>query len=430
MKRYRVVVVLAGVTIGALALALSSSASSVASTPDRLVAKPRAAAVDPIVREWSSKWEHGVVTINVTGSGGNYVGNVVQDNSGASCNSPAGKLIWTIRGSAPNYTGTASAHPGCANPAVAAFFTVSTYNGGLWLDVRVGTNSESFEGGPAPVATAPDPTAPDTTPPTVRLDAESGIIRIGEKFRVRWSVTDNSKKAKVTLTLYSGGDVVATQTSRGLVKATGQVREGTADAGSRYPGPFYICVSAVDAAGNTSATPGPKCEWLSVQVPVSRVSNGCGGAQWGPGAEAVQNWLLDTQKYNKETVNFRAACNQHDAGYAGVTVADPFLKHVVDFRTWSRERVDKKLEKDMQTLCHKYLDGNVSPNAISSCTKGVSQALLPAAVVVGGPPGALAYYEGVRQYAKAAFDTNVVAPGTQTDNNPSTWPLGGGRDNT
>ena len=410
--------IISGFAVVTLTVGLAGAAPAGAGTapPGAAVA---ATAVDPIVGQWS--YQGGIV--EVTGSGTEYVGRIVQATSFNQCVHPVGQQMWTIHGSGGSYSGT---HVGfnltdCSDLRMAANWSLSDGGSGTY-SLRLCAE--------AGCATLQRAVPIDTTPPTVTLKGPSGIVRIGREFAVDYSATDDSGEAELRATLYSGGDVVFTDETDGLVTATGKQTEGTLSPVEGAAGPFYLCMSARDAAGNESVNyPQSACVWLSIQVPVSLVSNGCGGAQWGSTAEAVQNWLLDTQKYGGVTVDFRSACNQHDAGYAGVTVADPFMKRIVDFRTWSRAKVDAKFLQNLRTLCHTYLDGHVSRRTLSTCLDGPAWADYGLTAAITTAPGAGTYFEGVRAEAEGAYDTNVTLSGTQTISSPETWPVGGGRTN-
>ncbi len=116
--------------------------------------------------------------------------------------------------------------------------------------------------------------------------------------------------------------MVATAHSRTFVRADGQVDGAQWPRSGGGDGPFYYCFYAQDTAGKVSAqAPMSSCRWVSVQVPIPAVSNGCGAATWGPQVADALNWAGDVRMYGSNPVNIRPACNQHDAGYAGVTVA-------------------------------------------------------------------------------------------------------------
>jgi hypothetical protein len=98
-------------------------------------------------------------------------------------------------------------------------------------------------------------------------------------------------------------------------------------------------------------------------VELPSVSNGC-----GPGVPSDEPQWADTSTYLKypttdpdgpeATVNFRAACNLHDAGYSGARVLDPLHgDRVFDPFTWTKEAVDLKFLRDMWLLCDRAFAG-------------------------------------------------------------------------
>src|SRR5206468_3066353 len=100
---------------------------------------------------------------------------------------------------------------------------------------------------------------------------------------------------------------------------------------------------------------------------IESVSNGCGGGEWKIVVK-VQNFFGNTSTYynvaNKYlfhpqarpfTVDFRAACDLHDAGYAGAVVKDKLRGGIKDFRGWTRKQVDEKFLADMRMLCRQQI---------------------------------------------------------------------------
>ncbi len=170
--------------------------------------------------------------------------------------------------------------------------------------------------------------------------------------------------------LYSGGEPVARAQSKGLVAAKGKTLNRNWGRWQGNTGPFYYCFWAEDAAGNVSENaPFTSCQWLSVQVPIPSVSNGCGTAALGETVESILNWAGDVQTYGKNTVNIRPACNQHDAGYAGATVAPLYSKdkRPTDYRTWSRSQVDDKFLRDILNQCSRFLKGPANAAYLKQC---------------------------------------------------------------
>jgi hypothetical protein len=102
-------------------------------------------------------------------------------------------------------------------------------------------------------------------------------------------------------------------------------------------------------------------------VPLRDASNGC-----GPGAHATTAWRFgDTWTYRdgnggSHEVDFRAACDIHDAGYAGAVVRDPFARNqLVDFWSWSREQVDDEFLRNLRILCNAQL--RTAGAALATC---------------------------------------------------------------
>jgi hypothetical protein len=155
------------------------------------------------------------------------------------------------------------------------------------------------------------------------------------------------------------------------------------------------------------------CTYTAPATPVSieSVSNGCGGAGWASLVKA-QNYLGNTSTYRDSnlnprakayTVNFVDACNLHDAGYSGAVVRDKLHGGiVVDFRTWSRKRVDDKFLADMRLLCERQIPARAA-TALRNCKgRGGNFSF-----------GALSRYNFVRTWGGSFFDADPTQDGTQ-----------------
>lgn len=261
------------------------------------------------------------------------------------------------------------------------------------------------------VKPAPATKPKDTKPPRVRA-FDKGFTRRGTLARLGYSVEDDSGRATTHLTLYEGGTRITARQHQSE-KAAGDRRSWPIPMAADLRGPMYFCIWAQDAAGNRSKdAPMSDCGWISLIARVRDVSNGCGGAQWGPFWEKVQNFFLDSQTYRGFKVSFRDACNAHDAGYGGFTVDDPITHRNTDFRTWTRSRVDAKFRADIQHLCSGAIRGNgqKARMARDACRFGPHLSL---SLPFTDTAGATAYFEGVRAYAHDAFDADLMAPGTQ-----------------
>lgn len=255
----------------------------------------------------------------------------------------------------------------------------------------------------------------ENKPPIIKALPKGGAILIGDRIPVKWSVKDDSGRARWFAGLFSGGSLIGQAQSTGLVKATGGTYSAywplTAKRGAT--GPFYSCFYAQDKSGLTSdAAPLSSCIWHTVQVSIPSVSNGCGAA-WGQVVEDTLNWIGDTRTYGNTTVNIRPACNQHDAGYAGVAVAGIRTKKVTDYRTWSREQVDQKFYDDIMKQCRQALSGPANAGFLKQCQQD-----------------AYIYVGLVRQFGQPAFDADVTVPGVQSTMPAATNPPGGARNNT
>jgi hypothetical protein len=106
-------------------------------------------------------------------------------------------------------------------------------------------------------------------------------------------------------------------------------------------------------------------------VSLPSVSNGCGG-----GVASTDSRFADEWAFGAWRVNFREACNVHDAAYSGAVVFDPFSRKVIDFRSWTQKEIDDKFLEDMRTLCRRQITG-ASPrmrsqmlDARNDCTHG------------------------------------------------------------
>jgi hypothetical protein len=97
-------------------------------------------------------------------------------------------------------------------------------------------------------------------------------------------------------------------------------------------------------------------------VKLALVSNGCGG---GPTSDEPR-WG-DKWEFGRYAVNFRKACDIHDAGYSGAKVTDPFNgNQKVDFYTWTKEQIDKRFYDDLVSICDNTIPA-VSSGSRTEC---------------------------------------------------------------
>ena len=146
-------------------------------------------------------------------------------------------------------------------------------------------------------------------------------------------------------------------------------------------------------------------------VPIARVSNGCGGAGWDS-LVAAQNYLGNTSVYRNSninptarafTVNFKDACDLHDACYSGAMVKDKLSGGVKSFRTFSRHECDTKFFTDMRRIC----DRRIPPAfkvALTNCRATGGNASF----------GARSRYNFVNRWGHLFFDADPAKPGTQS----------------
>ncbi len=145
-------------------------------------------------------------------------------------------------------------------------------------------------------------------------------------------------------------------------------------------------------------------------VPIETVSNGCGGAGWDS-LVAAQNYAGDTSAYvdsnvnptaRSVTVNFREACNLHDACYGGELVPDVVRGGTRDFRAWSRRDCDLKFLVDMRLLCERRIPSGWTV-ALANCKATGGNASF----------GAESRFNFVRKWGYLFFDADSTKLGTQ-----------------
>jgi hypothetical protein len=166
-------------------------------------------------------------------------------------------------------------------------------------------------------------------------------------------------------------------------------------------------------SGGESFTKSP-CTSTSapVVVRIETVSNGCGGSEWRLVVKLL-NYLGNTSTYHNSndtyniairgfTVDFMAACNLHDAGYAGAVVRDRIRGGIKDFRRWTRLQVDRKFLADMRLLCEQQIPKSKKV-ALANCRGS------------GGnfSVGAESRYNVVRCLGDRLFDADPSRAGTQ-----------------
>ena len=158
------------------------------------------------------------------------------------------------------------------------------------------------------------------------------------------------------------------------------------------------------------------------------VSNGCGGKGWDS-IVAVENYLGNVHTYKdgklgtSYTVDFKPACDLHDAGYAGLLVEDGINGGArIDYRGMSRTAVDSKFLRDLRALCHTAATPPIPP-AATDAMRQCEGSNLPRSI------GAATLHGFVDDYGDLFFDADLTAPGLQEAGDPKALPKGGARDN-
>ncbi len=132
-------------------------------------------------------------------------------------------------------------------------------------------------------------------------------------------------------------------------------------------------------------------------VSLKSVSNGCGGGEAHTDPQIADTFTFSPVSGDKWIVNFRLACNVHDAGYSGVLVRDPLQGNKeIDFSTWSRKKLDKLFLTNLKQICWDQLPG-YSPLLLTKCYALVHT-----------------YYALVRLVGELFFEANPITPGTDT----------------
>lgn len=274
-----------------------------------------------------------------------------------------------------------------------------------------------------PTTTTTAPTEPkppqkkDTSPPVV--DAiPKGLTKPGTRDSLLFTVKDDSGRATAHATLYEGGKPI--KSAVGPV-ANGQRRWKEVLFAKNLVGPLFFCVWAEDAAGHKSARyPHSSCAWIKLRVPIERVSNGCGGRGWDA-LEKVQQYFgnehtfFDFGSGLKYTVNFKDACDLHDAGYGGHIVLNKLRGGTIDYRNWSRLEVDRRFRRDLRLLCHSQIPESAE-GAMAKCVAGAS---VFKNVSVAAQVGADTLYDIVSTFGDLFFDSDLVKPGHQSDSEKS-----------
>lgn len=233
------------------------------------------------------------------------------------------------------------------------------------------------------------------------------IVPLGKAYAFRYSTNNlgQSGPGKLIFRMYSGGTLIWTQTLpvSGNGTFTRQVPAPIFTKQSGNYGPFYLCATERLASGAVEPkAPCSKWHWIPIEVPISYVSNGCGGMTGIHFIDSTETKLLDKRKFAGVVVPFKGACDIHDAAYSGVAVKDAFLKNkVVDYLRWPRKLIDSQFQSELQQACAKYLAPSAATNpqvaaAIPDCLKWATR-----------------YYNAVRLVGGNFYDADPVHSGIQ-----------------
>lgn len=419
------------------------------------------AAADPIVRAW--QYQGG--EINVTEDHGTFTGVVTKAIAFSKCIHSAGEMIWAVTkksGTANQYFGSfVGFFEDCTKaPEIISMVISSTVEAAtLELCTKEAGGCVTLTGGPMAPA--------DKGAPVIVIKDPPSPLRLGQSLVIEYSVKDESNQAFVTTRFYSDGTLLFEGANVDQVEAVGNfVRAESGPYGGpgisvTTKGPYYFCVFAEDGDGNKSGEFN-NCKWLSIEIPIANASNGCGGAATkyqsvNNAALFAFNLLLNKRTYTdkrtkgKYTVNFAPACNNHDAGYSGVTVKDQISGKVTDFRTFTRAQVDSKFKSDIAKLCSFAIPKSAS-DARNQCQVGSSipktsvliKELMTLAwslksFTIGMREvykrlnryawGANIYWQFVHDFGKTLYDADATTPGDQPSIPSVTRPDGGARDN-
>ena len=376
-------------------------------------------------------------------------------------------MPYSLTAKVPKAAADSTAEPGSVIGSVSASVSSRNCNDyGVCGGPTVTINLAVIAGAGAGTGTGPTTPKPnDTEPPTVNVPAYSKIVTLGNQkarfpetttypIKIPFTVADDSGKVKLHARLYSNGNPVSGADSPRFAATGKYVYKISSPPDGK--GPYYWCIWAEDKAGNTSVNaPKSACTWLSLQVPVSKWSNGCGSDGVAEGwlgqiALWAQNFIGDARSYHGHQVQVRNACNVHDAAYAGVTLYDAIAGRFIDFRTWNRAQIDQLFFEDIQRRCAKDLTSAEGRQWLPTCQAGFTLAqaeeyFMQTSTQLGadGEPlgatlawvllqdkvGAQLYLDLVRKHGAVGFDTDATAKDTQPSPTGPTNPPGGERNN-
>lgn len=182
---------------------------------------------------------------------------------------------------------------------------------------------------------------------------------------------------------------------------------------------YSFCVTVYVGPVPTSSAPTKKP--LSTEVSLASVSNGCGGGVAGTNprfGDTSVYWAIDPNKPGRLgsafVVNFREACNFHDACYSGAVVKDPFTGRVVDHRPWSQKQCDDRFFTYMRLLCLRQIKAKAQERGFTlSLTRAITNCYSTGESLGSDPSlGAESRYDFVRSQGAAFYRRRADLNGT------------------
>jgi hypothetical protein len=127
--------------------------------------------------------------------------------------------------------------------------------------------------------------------------------------------------------------------------------------------------------------------WVAIET----VSNGCGPGK-ADAEPGVINSVTDSSTFfdplhplqPRYEVNFRDACNLHDAAFSGALVWDKINGKFIDYRTWTKTEIAAKFAADMERLCEAHIPDQHA-RTLEICKGGLGRYL------IGGAGGVFNY---------------------------------------
>lgn len=183
------------------------------------------------------------------------------------------------------------------------------------------------------------------------------------------------------------------------------------EGGSSWAGWNGTCVAGPCLLNSDAADP-PWPPLPSALVTLASVSNGCGGGKAGTSARwgDTSAYLNTKNPFGKRyRVNFRMACNMHDAGYAGARIRDPFRRgRITDFFGWPQRKIDRRFLRDMRGICRRQIPASARGARSDCMDRGGTLSI-----------GAKSRYNLVRRFGRRYYLKRPRIAGTWWSKGPS-----------